>query len=185
MSKMGLKALSAAVVGLALLGLAVPAAAEEVHQQKVEMKLVGYDRSVAAAHGFDIEVDANGHERPIPVTAEARQVLQRAARHTIVGPCGQASLTMARVGGTSQVFFTTSFSVKAPTAFSVWNVDLKRNGNVYARNLDHGPTGGSWSGSRTVTTGSNQGVTGSVRAGSYAFLVTGAICYAGAPHSSV
>lgn len=177
--------------GILALGLAVAAVFVSVQPASaasttftVPLELAYFDENVAAENGFKIVTRADGSQESVPVTEAARALVSRESRHTIIGPCGSSSLTLSRVGGTSKVFFTTAFQVKTATKFHQWTVDLTRNGQRWSYNLSGGPTFGSWNTSRTTTTGNNQGVLGVVRAGSYAMLVTGAVCYSGGPSSS-
>lgn len=170
------------VVTASILAVAQPASATET--VTVPLELAYFDSSVAAENGFKIETDASGRQNSVPVTPEAKTLVAKQGRHTVVGPCGSSSLTMSRVGGTRQVHFTTSFAVKAPTVYHRWSVDLTRGGQGWSHDLGGGPTGGSWNASRITTTNNNQGVRGVVRSGSHALLVTGAVCYSGSPNAS-
>jgi len=178
----GIAAVMVVVAGV--LGAVQPvSAAEPLDQVTVPLELAYFDEAVAAQNGFKIVTKSDGSQDSVPVTAEARNMIAKQARHTVIGPCGESSLTMSRVGGTRQVHFTTTFAVKAPTVYHNWNVDLTRQGKKWSHNLSGGPTRGTWGTSRITNTGNNQGVRGEVRAGSHALLVNGAVCYSGGPNS--
>ena len=56
-----------------------PAGSEVISQTVTPMTFKGYDRAVAEANGFRIEVDQNGVEQSIPVTPAAKAVMVKAA----------------------------------------------------------------------------------------------------------
>ena len=176
-----------ALVAAVVLGAVHLAGASEARAANVEvipLEFAHYDHAVAESNGFRIVTNADGQEVSEPVSDEAKALVAKQSRHTVIGRCGSASLNLARVGGTRQVFFSTGYKVPFPTIYHNWTVDLTRGGQQWSTGLNGGPTTGSWSTSRTITTNNNQGVRGIVRAGSHAYLTNGAVCFAGSPNSS-
>jgi len=176
-------AAAALICAVHVAGASSATAAPAATVEEIPLSFAYYDPAIAEENGFRIVQDAEGMQRSEPVTEEAKALVAKQSRHTVIGKCGSATLNMARVGGTRQVFVSTGYRVPLPTVYHTWTVDLTRGSQAWAVGLNGGPTTGSWSASRTVTTNNNQGVRGIVRAGSHAFLTNGAVCFAGAPNS--
>jgi hypothetical protein len=162
-----------------------------VSTETAPMFIAGYNEEVANANGFEIVIDEDGNTHSIPVTDEAKKLAAEFEQvpdpgfstfGTVLGDCGTSSLFVSKSGST-KVYVTTSYSVYAPTWEHHWYVDGAAASGGFTINFSGGNYASSnkWNAWRDVSVNNNVSAFAQVRAGSFAQLITGAICYSGAP----
>lgn len=135
----------------------------------------GFDRSIAAAHGYQIRTDALGVEYSVKIGSPVGGV-QPLSTGTSYGDCGYSFVTLSPE--TDRM--ASGFVVEGAVAWRKWGVTVQNGGIVYNFNMDGGATGGAWSDYRTIAWASGS-TSAAVNAGSYAALWDGRICYSGLP----
>lgn len=116
----------------------------------------GFDRAVAEANGFRIEVDRNGVEQSVPVTAEAKAVMAKASAAqaaanqgqvspavTVEGNCGTATITAGKLAN-DVVSINTGYSVYLPVSQRFWEVYATGTWSGFTYPFTNVPTSGSW-----------------------------------------
>lgn len=154
------------------------------------MKVVSYDRQVAAAHGFEIRADAAGIEYSVPVgtapTASARgarkaSVAAAFPAGTTPGNCGTSFVHLT--GTRAKPRMSTGFEVYTAVVFRKWGVKVSAPGVSYDYNMDGGPSGAAWSDFRTPKFVAGV-TTARVNDGSFAQLIDGGNCASLNPSTS-
>lgn len=166
------------------------------------MDIAGYDHDVAEANGYRIEVDADGVETSVPVTAAAKTadaaagatldaqlsqittqdgVVQPQGYDEVEGPCG-FSYVDASHNGYQFVYVRTGYGVTHSVVTRWWSVWLTGFGGSLEANFNGGATPPVWGGQANVTL-SGAGIA-HVTVGSHVVLTNGAICYSGSPSTN-
>lgn len=176
------------------LGLAIgaPASAEDLpgvsRTETAPMYVTGYDEATAAAHGFRIEVDSDGTPRSIPVTAEARAIMDAAKIsgstmepfNTVPGNCGTSSLFISKNGST-KINVMTAYSVYIASVQHTWNVDGYVTSGTWSEPFSGLNFSTTWAATHVVSVRDNYEGYGKVRAGSSALLINGFVCTSNQP----
>lgn len=167
----------------------------------IPMTFAGYDRAVAEANGYRIEVDENGAETSVPVTDEAKAedatavtpaALQAQGRamakqlgtvqpqgyDEVEGPCG-LSYVDASHNGLQWVYVRTGYAVTHPVVSRWWSVWLNGTGGSAGANFNGGATPSVWGGAQNVPM--YGGGIAHVTIGSNVQMTNGGICYSGNP----
>lgn len=161
-------------------GATTPASETQVSK----MEVVGYDREVAAANGYEVRVDSHGAEYSVPIgTPDAGPgQISTYGTGTADGDCGWSYVTLTSSQVNSQPDkMRSGYVVDGAVAFGKWGVTVVFPGGVTRdHNMDHGANAGSWSGSRDLPA-----LTGYTRATvnnlSSAFMADGRVCVSGNP----
>ena len=177
---------AAALVAVAALGVlgsmsTAMAATHTEHLVYTTMHSVGFDASVAAAHGYEIRTTSDGKQYSVPRGAPAA-----VAPHNVVsGDCGRSWVWEDGIGNAA-VSLDTGFNVYTATVGRQWNVILDDNGGTSTQGFSGGPTGAYWDSSRTVgglTRGPGYAHINS-NGSNFAILIDGNVCYSGGPSDS-
>ena len=172
------------IAALAFIGIA-PTAASATDLDSPEPTTIkvanvpgGFDRSIAAAHGYEIRTTPTGKQYSVKVGTPAGTVSTQSTG-TVAGDCGYSFVTLSP--GTHRM--ASGFVVNGDVAFRKWGVTVQNGGIVYNFNMDGAASGASWSDYRAISWAS--GVTqATVNGGSFAALWNGQLCYSGIPHTT-
>lgn len=138
------------------------------------MRIVGFDREVAVAHGYKI-VSRNGREVAVRINAPQAAVQ---SYDTVYGDCGSSYLYMS--GGNNTYYMRTGFNLDTRAVDFYWHVDFD-GPYGYDRDWYSGyPLGlkyGWSSGTRSTYVDDTGWYAGEVQSG-FAILWNGGVCYA-------
>jgi hypothetical protein len=141
------------------------------------MRIIGFDREVAAAHGYTITT-RNGVEVSVKSSGSSTSPMPY---DTVYGNCGSSYFYMS--GGDNIYYFTTGFSLKTRAVNFYWHVDID-GPYSYDRDWYWGaplPLVYGWnSGTRSSRVDDTGWYAGEVQTG-YAFLLNGGLCSTGHP----
>jgi hypothetical protein len=188
-------ALSGAVAGQAM--ASVPRTTAPSHlQEKQGMHVTGFDAAVAQAHGYKIVTYANGDRQAVPVNPRSGlpkgTLLVKASAtggtirpenggaDTAYGNCGESWITALQTGA-HQIKLTSGFEVDLPAVKFDWDIDLTDiNGTSEQGDSGYLAEDEEWEGTWSKLDQYDFSVD-VVRAGAYAILTDGEICYSGEP----
>lgn len=145
------------------------------------MTLVGYDRELAASNGYEIRTTSTGQEYSVPVGAPpdyGAPSSDASTQSIVYGDCGSSFVYLT--GDRLKPRMSTGFTVRGNVAWRKWGVTVSAPRVNWDFNLDGGPSGASWSDSRTPS-GVAGYTTARVNPGSYVALWDGGICTSGLP----
>jgi hypothetical protein len=164
----------------------LPASAA-VDVDTVPLTISSFDPAVAAAHGYRVETGADGKEMSVPVTDAARDEQRRsgAARNTVSGNCGSATLTITRNRARQGINIQTSYVVKGASLGHHWGVTGATGvGKLFTEPFSGLASGSRWSATHFKSVYGWSSGFGQIDVGSFATLSNGAICHAGRATSS-
>ncbi|MBR7825114.1 hypothetical protein KDK95_02260 [Actinospica sp. MGRD01-02] len=123
-------ALSAAVIALvgltaATAGTASAAAAPHTVRVTVQMHVVGFNATVARAHGYLVKTAPDGHQYAVAKGANSAVV----PNTTVPGNCGTATMDYTAIGGKAANVYT-GFTVDDGAWLFSWNVSVTDNAGV-------------------------------------------------------
>ena len=151
-----------------------------VRTTTAQMRVVGFDKKVAAAHGYDIRRAANGEH--YSVKRRARSAAPSATASNVVGGnCGFSYVYEYGIGNRAIELYT-GYSVIRPVLRWRWQVRLDDRGGSSYRNYAGWGNRGIWQDDRVIgglTRGGARAIV--IRANSWTLLNTGAICSSGGP----
>lgn len=155
----------------------------------VEMQAVGFDESVAAAHGYTIVTDGDGTQRSVPVTAEAHAAEAAIARKhalgratVVAGSCGTSRIVITDSTGFRTAGISTSFNVNRPAVGYSWFVDVTGGGTSVRRTFSGAlASRTSWQHTFAHSVPKAGSYIASVARTSNAVLNNGTICFSGGP----
>jgi len=156
------------------------------------MNATGFDESVAEANGFQIVTYPDGTWESVAVTPEAKKIEAGyggsvlvdpnspiASKVTVSGNCGTSFIEVLNSGSAKRI--NTGYSVTAPVANrTIWVVQVSSLGGLPSYSFPPAPSGASWVGSLTFSTGGFGGFA-YVTPGSSVLLINGTICGSGSP----
>lgn len=167
---------------------ATPAQAQSAEDDShfaAAMDVVGYNWATAEANGFKVVTDEHGNESSVPVTSEAKALLEahanrgisKAGYDEVTGDCGMSWVGLRKDGNTLEI--GTGYSVYLPVWERHWGVVGGGLGGTFDAAFNGSRSDESWSGytNRTLSGGG----WGHVAIGSFVELWNGAICYSGNP----
>ena len=102
------------------------------------MALVGFDREVAAANGYEIRTDAQGVEYSVPIGTPSQETLGGGLvtpQTTVTGNCGSSYVELYDVG-TLRYHMKTGFGVTQAVVSYSWSVTI--TGPAYSRTYSYG-----------------------------------------------
>ena len=143
------------------------------------MQVVGFDREVAAANGYEIRVNNEGQEYSVPVGSDASVT----PSNTVTGNCGSSYVQITPVGN-RKALIQTGFTVYTGAVDFDWVVHVIDNYGVSNKTW-----GGalafrsSWVGTNNFTSSGTGYASAEVTWG-VAFLWDGTICFSLGPFAS-
>jgi len=150
---------------------------------RTEMHVVGFDAQAAAAHGYEIRTTLDGKQYSAKKTASATS-LAATPTSVIEGNCGLSYVYEYGIGNRAAELYT-GYAVYQDVIYWRWQVRLDDRGGSSYRNYLGGPNLGSWQVDQVIGGLAPGGARAMVIPGnSWALLVNGAICTAGAASSS-
>lgn len=182
----------AAVAGLSIcalsISMATAAGATEPSESvsvELDMALVGFDREVASANGYEIRTTPDGREYSVLIGTPSDFVpaLEDTApppvgagnsvngsNDTRRSNCGSSSISV------DEYEVTTGYSVRAGVLFAKWGATVDSATKHEDFNFDHDNTGPMWSDHRKVSF-DHKGFGGAfVNSGSFVLLTDGGLC---------
>jgi hypothetical protein len=143
------------------------------------MQAIGFDRDVAAANGFEIRVNNQGHEYSVPVGSDASAT----PSNTVTGNCGSSYVQITPVGN-RKALIQTGFTVYTGAVDFDWVVHVIDNYGVSNKTWGS-PLAfrSSWVGTNNFTSSGTGYASAEVTYG-VAFLWDGTICFALGPFAS-
>jgi len=148
------------------------------------MRIVGFDRQVARAHGVSIIVDQQGGESAVIASPDGGFT----TLGTIGGDCGTSWVTLADIGDRRYSVWT-GFTVNDPAVLYHWRVWIQNPSSGWYRTHEWGSSLAlqtEWYSSAQDTIPYNRGgwYTATVEPpASWALLWYGSVCYSGGPTS--
>jgi hypothetical protein len=145
------------------------------------MQIVGFDRAVAAAHGYEIKTAPDGREYSVKKGATATAAGGISTQNIVYGNCGSSYLWYNAIGNSSNRI-QTGFNLNQAATSYWWLVVMRDGGGQSSRNW----AGGlllrtSWGVTSTVT-GMTHGFSDAyVSTASSAILWNGGVCTSGGP----
>ncbi|MDG4832021.1 hypothetical protein O7627_22320 [Solwaraspora sp. WMMD1047] len=177
-----------AVGALVAVGLAAPASAGEgparVSVFESAMNVVGYDRAVAKANGYEIRTDENGREYSVPKgSAPDYRPAEAVVQDERVGNCGRSFVYLYGLGN-HQAEIHTGWRLNSGMSGAVqqtWSVSVLDDYGVSIKRFDRlHASEHSWQAWHTFTAGGPTWVTAEVIVGTVV-LWNGTICFALGP----
>jgi|SRR4051794_29489353 hypothetical protein len=145
-----------------------------------EMRVVGFDKNVAAAHGYDIRTAASGEQYSVKrggISAAAPAM----PSNVVGGNCGFSYVYEYGIGNRAIELYT-GYSVIHDVIRWHWQVRLDDRGGSSYRNYSGWINNGIWQVDQVIGGLTRGGARASViRSASWALLDTGAICVSGGP----
>jgi len=146
------------------------------------MHSVGFDASVAAAHGYEIRTGPNGKQYSVPKGSPRATV---SPFSNITGNCGESWVFEDGIGNAS-VSLDTGYAVYTAVVARQWRVVLSDNGGQSTQNFSGGGTGAYSAWIKTIgglTRGPGSAVIRS-NGSNFAILRDGNVCFSGGPSDS-
>jgi hypothetical protein len=155
-----------------------PHSATVVHEITAAMHVVGFNKKVAAEHGYVIRTAPDGRQYSVkkgsPVTVSPANV--------VTGPCGYSYIYEYGIGNRAIELYT-GFSVILPEVGGSWRVRLSDRGGTSFKGYGVSPSAnGIWQIDRVIgglTRGPAQATV--VSGSSFAILDNGEVCTSGGP----
>ncbi|MFI0937694.1 hypothetical protein [Streptomyces sp. NPDC021020] len=172
---------AAAVAALAIPTMPAHAADSTTTTVTRGMQIVGYDRSVATAHGYTIKTDSEGHEYSVKNGS-----VQPNTSVTDPGDCGSSTATITHIGN-HQATVSTGFVLSGIDGFAVdynWNLSVLDNWGQTPHHWGGGlATRRSWSSQPFNFKSAGAGPAWAIveSGSSYAILIDGGVCYSAGP----
>jgi hypothetical protein len=162
---------------------AVPAHATDATAETITtgMHIVGYDRAVAAAHGYTIKTDSEGREYSVK-----NGTMQPQKSVTLSGDCGSSTATITHIGN-HKATIATGFVLSGIDGYAIdynWNLDVLDNWGTTRHHWGGGlASRRSWSSQPFTFTSAGAGPAWAIvdSGSSYAVLIDGGLCYSAGP----
>lgn len=192
-------AVSVLVVAIAPLAASATPQKDEpriISSTDAPMSGIGFDSEVAQANGFKIQTDASGEQSSVPVTANARKMVQANAvpystssnlgkptlRSTVRGNCGSSNFTLT-VEGSQLLGATTGYTLRLPMISRIWSWTALSIHGIRSKPWNTTTPGGTTAKQKVLYTVNPYGWRGQVDIGSSVVLSDGTICSSGLPAS--
>jgi hypothetical protein len=143
------------------------------------MHVIGFNRQVAAAHGYEIRTAPDGTQYSVKTGSPAGTAIPRGV---VEGPCGVSYVYEYGIGNRAVELYS-GFSVILPEVGGHWQIRLSDRGGTSFKNYNVAPSGnGIWQFNQVVgglTKGPAQATV--VGPASFTILDNGEVCYSGGP----
>jgi hypothetical protein len=145
------------------------------------MHSIGFDASVAAAHGYEIRTGPDGKQYSVRKGASA----YASPFGVVSGNCGTSWVWEDGIGNSS-VSLDTGYNVYTAVVSRQWRVVLDDNGGESTQNFSGGATSAYWDDPRTVRGLTRGPASAHIRSNgsNFAILDDGNVCYSGGPSDS-
>lgn len=146
------------------------------------MQITGFDKSVAAEHGYEIKTGPDGKEYSLKIGATRGQAPNAVTPENVVsGNCGSSWLWYDAIGG-SAAQINTGFNLTQPATSYWWLVTIDDGGGHSAQTWSGGLFfRNRWGVTRTVRNMTHGASGAKVSTASSAILWDGAVCTSGGP----